>query len=139
MSLAQWQSLLLERVTTLLAQINQDCGLTSVDKLGRKLSTRDLPDRPLLSVADLNGNNDRPRIRVDTVHQAKGESLDAVLYLTNKEHAEGLINGVDTEIGRIGYVAVTRARNLFWLGVPSSALDDLRPRLLNLGFQETKA
>tara|TARA_R100000306_G_scaffold58982_1_gene57742 strand:- start:3161 stop:3349 length:189 start_codon:yes stop_codon:yes gene_type:complete len=62
-----------------------------------------------------------------------------VLYLTNKEHAEGLMNGVDTEIGRIGYVAVTRARNLFWLGVPASALVDLRPGLLDLGFQETEA
>lgn len=136
---AQWHPLLLNRVKTLLAQINKDCGLTSVDKLGSKLTTRDLPDGPLLSAADLNGNNYRPRIRVDTVHQAKGESLDAVLYLTNKEHAEGLMNGVDTEIGRIGYVAVTRARNLFWLGVPASALVDLRPGLLDLGFQETEA
>ena len=70
---AQWHPLLLNRVKTLLAQINKDCGLTSVDKLGSKLTTRDLPDGPLLSTADLNGNNYRPRIRVDTVHQAKGE------------------------------------------------------------------
>lgn len=134
----QWQPQLLKRVKTLLAQIKQDCGLTSVDKLGNKLTIRDLPDGPLLSAADLNENNDRPHIRIDTVHQAKGESLDAVLYLTNKVHAEGLLNGVDTEIGRIGYVAATRARNLFWIGVPASALVDLRPRLLDLGLQETE-
>lgn len=133
----QWQPQLLKRLKALLAQINQGCGLKSVDKLGSKLTTRDLPDGPLLSAADLNENNKRPRIRVDTVHQAKGESLDAVLYLANKEHAKGLLNGVDTEVGRIGYVAVTRAMNLFWLGVPANALHDLRPRLLNLGFQKT--
>ncbi|MGL3429695.1 3'-5' exonuclease, partial [Salmonella enterica] len=76
------------------------------------------------------------RIRIDTVHQAKGESLDAVLYLTNKEHVSALLTGVDSEVGRIGYVAVTRARNLLWLGVPANALKELRPSLLARGFQE---
>ncbi|MBL1270208.1 MAG: DEAD/DEAH box helicase [Halomonas sp.] len=132
----QWHSRFLERVKVLLNKIDQDCGLANVDKLSRKVTTRDLPDGPLLAPANLGGNFHRPRIRVDTVHKAKGESLDAVLYLTTKEHAQGLVDGVDTETGRIGYVAVTRARNLFWLGVPTNALEDLRPRLHDRGFKE---
>ncbi|EPK8416803.1 TPA: 3'-5' exonuclease [Klebsiella pneumoniae] len=80
--------------------------------------------------------DESPRIRIDTVHQAKGESLDAVLYLTNREHVGALLAGVDTEVGRIGYVAVTRARNLLWLGVPANALKELRPALIARGFQE---
>jgi hypothetical protein len=46
---------------------------------------------------------------------------------------------VDTEVGRICYVSVTRARNLLWLGVPANALEDLRPLLLARGFLEAGA
>lgn len=73
---------------------------------------------------------------MDTVHQAKGESLDAVLYMANKEHVSALLGGVNSEVGRIGYVAVTRARNLLWLGVPANALAELRQSLIEHGFQE---
>jgi len=92
-----------------------------------------------MAAADLTALDVTPRIRVDTVHQAKGESLDAVLYLANREHATELLAGVTTEVGRIGYVAVTRARNLLWLGVPANALGDLRPALAARGFQELGA
>ena len=40
---------------------------------------------------------------------------------------------------RLLYVAVTRARNLLWLGVPANALEELRPALLACGFQEAGA
>lgn len=135
----QWHPLLLERTRTLLAQIAQDHGLASANNLGNKLARRKLPNAPLIATDDLATNDDVPRIRVDTVHQAKGESLDAVLYLANREHANALLAGVDTEVGRIGYVAVTRARNLLWLGVPANALEELRPVLLAQGFQEAGA
>ena len=135
----QWHPLLLERTRTLLAQIAQDHGLASTSNLGNKLAKRGLSNAPLITAADLAANDDAPRIQVDTVHQAKGESLDAVLYLANREHANALLAGVDTEVGRIGYVAVTRARNLLWLGVPANALEELRPVLLERGFQEAGA
>ncbi len=131
-----WHPLLLERTKTLLTHIAEKHGLASVDNLGNKLSRRSLPNAPLISAADLTANDEVPHIRVDTVHKAKGESLDAVLYLANREHANALLVGVDTEVGRIGYVAVTRARNLLWLGVPADALAELRPALLARGFQE---
>jgi ATP-dependent exoDNAse (exonuclease V) beta subunit len=76
------------------------------------------------------------KIRVDTVHQAKGESLDAVLYMANKEHASELLAGVNSEVGRVGYVALTRAKNLMWLGVPKNCLEELRPKLEEMGFQD---
>ena len=135
---AQWHSLLLNRTIALLAQIAQNHGFASADNLGNKLAKRGLPHAPLIAAADLAANDEAPRIRVDTVHQAKGESLDAVLYLANREHANALLAGVDTEVGRIGYVAVTRARNLLWLGVPASSLTELRPELLNIGFRELR-
>lgn len=131
----QWHPLLCARVKALLQRLRDGYGLTPVDTLGNKLAKRNLPSTPLLATADLAAEQDSP-IRIDTVHQVKGESLDAVLYLAAKDHVEALLAGVDTEVGRIGYVAVTRARNLFWMGVPYDALRELRPELLRRGFQE---
>jgi superfamily I DNA/RNA helicase len=136
---AQWHPLMVERTRALLARIAQDHGLASAGNLGNKLARTGLPHAPLIAVTDLTANA-ATHIRAGTVHQAKGESLDAVLYLaTEKEHASALLAGVGTEVGRIGYVAMTRARNLVWLGIPASSLAELRPALLSRGFQEAGA
>ena len=131
----QWHPLLLVRTKALLAVLDQEFGLKVADNLGNKLAKKALPSAPLMTGGDLAAEKGA-RIRVDTVHQAKGESLDAVLYLATKEHVSALLAGVCSELGRIGYVAATRARNLLWLGVPSNALAELRPALLARGFQE---
>ena len=132
----QWHPQLLQTTRALLAMIEEIHQLSSADRLGNKLAKKDLPNAPLITAGDLAAAHDS-RMRVDTVHQAKGESLDAVLYLaTKKEHVNALVTGVDTEVGRIGYVAVTRARDLLWLGVPANSLEELRPVLLGRGFQE---
>jgi len=128
---SQWHPQLLARIKALLATIKQDHGLACVENLGNKLAKRGLTNAPLFAAG-----NDLPRIRVDTVHQAKGESLDAVLYIANRDQVNALLAGANTELGRIGYVALSRARNLFWLGLPTNALEELRPELLARGFQE---
>jgi hypothetical protein len=134
-----WHLLLLERTRALLAMVARNQGLGSAPNLGNKLAKKGLPNVPLISAAVLAANDDVPTIRVDTVHQAKGESLEAVLYLANREHVNELLAGVDTEVGRIGYVAVTRACNLLWLGVPANSLAELRPVLLERGFKDLAA
>jgi superfamily I DNA/RNA helicase len=126
---------LLVKTKALLTVLDQKFGLKVADNLGNKLARKALPNAPLMS-GDDQAAEKAARIRVDTVHQAKGESLDAVLYLATKEHVAALLAGADTEVGRIGYVAATRARNLLWLGVPANALAELRPALLARGFQE---
>lgn len=130
-----WHRLLLERVRELLGGIERDFGLSPVANLGRKIARTDLPELPLNAGFDLAAERG-PRIRVDTVHQVKGESIDAVLYITTRQHVQAMLDGVQTELGRIGYVAVTRARNLLWLAVPMAALGSLRQDLLEAGFQE---
>lgn len=132
---AQWHPQLLARTKTLLAVLEKEFGLVATANLGNKLAKKGLSNTPLMVDGDLAAGSD-VRIKVDTVHQVKGESLDAVLYLAAKEHVAALLAGVDTEVGRIGYVAVTRARDLLWLGVPASALVELRPGLFASGFQE---
>jgi superfamily I DNA/RNA helicase len=132
---SHWHPLLLTRIKVLLAQVETKFHLKSTDNIGRKLSKRALPNVPLASVEDL-ADTDATALRVDTVHKAKGESLDAVLYMTLKEHALALLEGIETEVGRIGYVAATRARDLLWVAVPNSSLKELRPALLARGLKE---
>lgn len=131
----QWHPLLLVRVKELLEKLHTKFGFAATDNVGRKLARTNLPNEPLMTAEDL-ATGQGVRIRVDTVHQVKGESLDAVLYVAAKDHVLALLAGVDSEVGRIGYVAVTRARNLLWLAVPTNALKELRPALLASGFQE---
>jgi hypothetical protein len=131
----QWHPRLVARTKTLLQRLQTGFGLKPADNIGLKLKKTRLPNVALSSAKDLTDDDVAP-FRVDTVHQAKGESLDAVLYMTLKDHAEELLGGVGTEVGRIGYVAATRARDLLWVAVPSNALRELRPQLQAKGFQE---
>lgn len=130
----QWHPLMLERVRELLSQIQLKCGYQPVDNLGSRLANRKLPNAPLLDVDLTHARMER--IRIDTVHQVKGETLDAVLYIATKAHVRALIDGVESEVGRIGYVAVTRARDLLWLAVPASSVMGFRSALVALGFKE---
>lgn len=134
----EWHAQLLSRVKVLLGSLENDFGFKQVGNLGNKISKKNLPNTPLISAKDL-ADDDATALRVDTVHKAKGESLDAVLYVTTKEHVKEMLGGVTTELGRIGYVAATRARDLFWIAVPHNALKELRPALIAKGFVEVGA
>jgi hypothetical protein len=46
------------------------------------------------------------------------------------------LDGVGTEVGRIGYVAITRAKNIFVLGVTKNELTELAPKLQAIGLSE---
>lgn len=131
----QWHPQLVANIKILLDRLQTEFGLTPAANIGLKLKKTGLPNSALLSTKDL-ADDEAASLRVDTVHQVKGESLDAVLYMTLKDHAEELLAGVGTEVGRIGYVASTRARDLLWVAVPNNALKDLRPLFEAKGFQE---
>lgn len=132
---SQWHAQLLSRIKPLLVNLETKFCLKQAPNLGNKLCKRALPNAPLASTEEL-ANSGTTTLRIDTVHKAKGESLDAVLYLATKEHAQALLGGVSTEVGRIGYVAATRARNLLWVAVPHNSLKDLRPQFVARGFKE---
>lgn len=129
-----WHRALKNNVQVLLAKVQALTDLKPAANLGRRLAKTGLPAGPLGPAAATAKPTES--LRVDTVHSAKGETLDAVLYVTNKAHANGLCGGVGTEVGRIGYVALTRARDLFWLAVPADQLEHLRPGLEGLGLVE---
>ena len=67
-------------------------GLQPAANLAMRLSGKALPSAPVSSVK---ADAAKP-LRVDTVHGAKGETLDAVLYVVTKGHLEGLLAGTAT-------------------------------------------
>ncbi|MFQ6186574.1 hypothetical protein ACLMJV_32450 [Sinorhizobium meliloti] len=99
----------------------------AADSLGQRLAKKKLEARPLIDAPDL-ANAVEATFRTSTVHKVKGESLDAMLYVAEKPHVRAFLDGTGTD-GRIGYVALTRARDLFVLAVPESCLSDFEPEL----------
>jgi hypothetical protein len=116
--------------------LSAEYGLKTRGNWKAKLARRKIFNRPLIQPADLVGE-DVPKFRVSTVHKVKGESIRGVLYICNRSHLDEFLGGTTTEVGKIGYVALTRARDLFILGVPATNIGEFAPKLDALGF--TKA
>lgn len=129
-----WHPLLCERARALLARMKSEFGLELADNLGQRLARKKLENRALAEAPDL-AETDVASFRVSTVHKIKGESIEAVMYVAKKGHVQALLGGTGTEEGRIGYVALTRARNLFILAVPEANLAELEPELKALGLR----
>ena len=79
-----------------------------------------------------------PLIRQETIHQVKGESIDAVLVLGSAKFFNAVVDsvtkGVSSEDRRVAYVAMTRARHLLVVGLPAAHFDKHRARWMSWGF-----
>lgn len=131
---AQWHPKLVTNLRALLTETEQQFGLKTVATFGNKMAKKRLEDIALSGAKAV--DHEAHGLRVETVHQVKGESIGAVLYVATKANITALLAGTATEDGRIGYVALTRAKDLFWLAVPNSCLGAMRPDLINAGFTE---
>ncbi|BAV74758.1 ATP-dependent DNA helicase [Pseudomonas chlororaphis subsp. aurantiaca] len=134
---AEWHPKLVANLRALLSKIDHQFGLKTVATFGNKMAKKRLNDVPLTGAeADEQKGHG---LRVETVHQVKGESIGAVLYVATRANISAMLGGTATEDGRIGYVALTRAKNLFWLAVPNSCLGEVRADLIKAGFTEVPA
>jgi hypothetical protein len=128
-----WHPQLSTRVRALVARMVTDFGFEAADNLGQRLANKKLTSKPLVAVPSLVTEHAVP-LRTSTVHRVKGESLESVLYVAKKPHVRAFLNGTDTEDGRIGYVALTRAKDLFVLAVPENCLKEFEPGLQAAGL-----
>jgi hypothetical protein len=127
-----WLPALKLSLNGLLADIGVQCGLARSPNWTYAVTARLLADASLWS-QDLASNN-APLPEVKTVHQAKGQSIDAVLYVLRPKDVKNLLDGPVDEEGRIGYVGITRARDLLLVAVPSSTKPAVLKKFKDLGF-----
>lgn len=130
---SEWFVALKENVNSLLVQIESTSNYLRVDSWGNRLTKSKVEDIPLYfkDLATTNNNS----VRIDTVHKAKGQSITAVMYLARTEDINNLLAGTQDEEGRIGYVAITRAKDLLILGVPNSANNTVIQSIEKVGFK----
>ena len=90
--------------------------------------------RPLFESVD-----DFPAVRQDTIHQVKGESIDAVLVIGKARFWNSVVAGVrsgdNTEDRRLAYVAMTRARHLLVVALPKGHFHKHSKTWVEWGFR----
>lgn len=122
---------------TQLASLIKEIGLQCDAKLGHHIKATGLSDEqkdlPLFESVD-----EFPAVRQDTIHQVKGESIDAVLVIGSTNFWNSVIaavqRGDNTEDRRLAYVAMTRARHLLVVGLPKGHYDKHSQAWVDWGF-----
>ncbi|MFM0300224.1 UvrD-helicase domain-containing protein [Paraburkholderia sediminicola] len=128
----RWQPELKKRLCTFLDEVELRTSFRRSATWTNNVTLADVGDSPLWE-ADFAADGTEG-IRIDTVHQAKGEGIPAVLYLARTADLNKLLGGTGTEDGRIGYVAITRAENLLIVAVPNTASKAVSEALEVKGF-----
>lgn len=130
---SEWLVRLKANLGIFLPKFSELSGLQLKDTWSKSIRCNKLPDGSLYA-SYTKPDMPVPSIRIDTVHKSKGESIDAVLYVVTKRHLESFLSGTDSEDGRIGYVALTRARDLFVIAIPASCLKTHGAKLAELNI-----
>ena len=120
-----------------LAQFLQELGITNIPKLGQKIRKTGL-NQNQLTLPLFQPQTLFPPIRQETIHQVKGESIDAVLVLASTSYFNSVVKAIDdyenTEERRLAYVAMTRARHALVVGLPATHFDNHAAKWVKWGF-----
>ncbi|HEY1802905.1 MAG TPA: UvrD-helicase domain-containing protein [Terracidiphilus sp.] len=133
-----WIATMKDRMAALIAAL----GASPVPTLGKKIQKRGLEQKqfalPLFEEQKL-----FPSIRHDTIHQVKGESIGAVLVIGSSKFWNSVVTsvttGVNNEDRRLAYVAMTRAKHLLVLSLPSSHYDKCINHWREWGFETAES
>lgn len=116
----------------------QILGITNIPKIGQKIRKTGL-DQQQLELPLFQPQTLFPPIRQETIHQVKGESIDAVLLLGSAKFFNSVVTaiqrGENTEERRLAFVAMTRARHALFVGLPASHFDNHAEKWNNWGFK----
>ena len=133
-SAAEW----INKTRTNLASLLQVMGVTKTPVIGQKIKRTGL-DPEQLNLALFAPQTLFPKIRQETIHQAKGESIDGVLVLGSAPFFNAVIKAIEesktSEERRLAYVAMTRARHLLVVGLPASHYDNHVAKWISWGFR----
>jgi len=129
-----------EWITSMRAQVKSlidELGLQCSVELNRQFTAKGLSAEqkalPLFESVD-----EFPAVRQDTIHQVKGESIDAVLVIGSAKFWNAVVKAVqdgdNSEDRRLAYVAMTRARHLLVVALPKSHFDRHSKTWVDWGF-----
>ena len=129
------------RLRDSLGKLIVELGIKNAPALGRKIRKTGLQDKQMtLPLFEAQANF--PAIRQETIHQVKGESIEAVLVLGSSMFwnsvVGSVINDTNSEDRRLAYVAMTRARHLLVVGLPASHYDKHAAKWISWGFNELR-
>jgi len=126
------------RLRESLAQLFVELGVGTVANLNQKIKKTGLGDSQM-RLPLFKAQVPFPPIRQATIHQVKGESIDAVLVLGSGKFWNSVVasigRGENTEDRRLAYVAMTRARHLLAVGLPASHFDKHAEKWTRWGFR----
>lgn len=123
---------------TQLASLIEEIGLQCDAKLGYHIKATGLTTAQK-ALPLLESIHEFPEVRQDTIHQVKGESIDAVLVIGSTRFWNSVMAGVrsgeNTENRRLAYVAMTRARHLLVVGLQKGHYDKHLETWVEWGFK----
>ena len=123
---------------TRLASLIEEIGLQCDAKLGHHIKATGL-SAAQKALPLFESVHEFPEVRHDTIHQVKGESIDAVLGIGSTRFWNSVMaavrNGDNTEDRRLAYVAMTRARHLLVVGLPKGHYDKHLKTWMEWGFR----
>ena len=131
-----WLTELKKNLHEWLTLVEQETTFRREPTWNNRVTAAELPKKGPLIAVDI-GQHDWSSLRCGTVHSAKGEGIPAVMYLTSKSDIDALVAGTGDEEGRIGFVAVTRGRDLLVVAIPSGTSDETISKLKASGFIES--
>ena len=121
-----------------LSNLTSELGIGPIERLNNKIKRTGL-DRNQAQLPLLTEQTLFPTIRQETIHQVKGESIDAVLVLGSAKYWDSVVKSVEinenTEERRLAYVAMTRARHFLAIGLPASHFDKHIDNWVGWGFE----
>ena len=122
---------------TQVASLIEEVGLQCDVRLGQHIKASGL-SAAHKALPLLESNHEFAEVRQDTIHQVKGESIDAVLVIGSTKFWNSVItavrSGENTEDRRLAYVAMTRARHLLVVGLPKGHYDKHKGTWVDWGF-----
>ena len=123
---------------TQLASLIEEIGLQCEAKLGHHIKATGL-SAAQKTLPLFESVQEFPEVRQDTIHQVKGESIDAVLVIGSTKFWNSMVEAVqrgdNTEDRRLAYVAMTRARHLLVVGLPKAHYDKHSETWVEWGFR----
>ncbi|MBT7065145.1 MAG: ATP-dependent helicase [Verrucomicrobia bacterium] len=119
LSATDWLTCVRERLAALLSSV----GVKSPVKLGHTIKKTGM-DTKQMTLPLFEQQAADPAMRHETIHQVKGESIDAIMLIGSKPFYDKVVKAAlsnsESEERRLAYVAMTRARHLVVVAVPQN-------------------